>query len=162
MLVTNKQKSISNQTVSFVKLSTDTPIIQKKINLIKLSINLTSIINILKTKSSVFINNTKTKSFLEKLKSTPLKLIKDNTRTLLSKDHKKINLNRPSSRISISLTHLHYKLFIHNLNHVLQIQDENFHFSQQLSHIFSNRLMNKNLEVWESLEFRLLFWTNIK
>ena len=129
MLVTNKQISISNQTVSFVKLSTDTPIIQKKINLIKLSINLTSIINILKTKSSVFINNTKTKSFLEKLKSILLKLIKDNTRKLLSKDHKKINLNSHSFQISISLTHLHFKLFIPNLNLVPQTQDENFHLS---------------------------------
>lgn len=149
MSVTNKQKSISNQTVSFVKLSTDTPIIQEKINLIRLSINPTSIINILKTKSSVFINNIKTKSFLEKLKSILLKLIKDNIRTLLSKDHKKINLNRHSSQISISLTLLHFKQFIPNLNLVLQTQDENFHLSLQLSHIFSNRLMNKNLEVWE-------------
>lgn len=129
MSVTNKQKNRKSQTVSFAKLSTDTPITQRKINLIKLSINPTSIINILKIKNSVSTNNTKTKSFLEKSKSIPLKPIKGNIKTLSSKDHKKINLNKHSSLISILLTHLLFKLCIHNLNLALQTQEENFHLS---------------------------------
>lgn len=129
MSVTNKQKNIKIQTVSFAKLSTDTPITQRKINLIKLLINPTLIISILKIKNSVSTNNTKTKSFLEKSKSIPLKPIKGNIRTLSSKDHKKINLNKLSSLISILLTHLIFKLCIHNLNLALQTQEENFHLS---------------------------------